>query len=80
MSAKELFAFLALDRNVGETRADATSCQTVNVLILKLVDTYVVESSRINFVACFIVDAHKFLGADVEYYLAFLNHFLIKLL
>ncbi len=41
--AKELFAFFALDWNMGKSLADAASDEVVDVLILKIVDTNEVE-------------------------------------
>jgi hypothetical protein len=55
--AKELFAFFALDWNVGKSLADAATCEVVDVLIFKIVDTDKVEAGGIDFVADFLFDA-----------------------
>jgi hypothetical protein len=65
--ANEYFAVLALDWEVGKSRANAASYGRINVLILKLVDTCVVKSNRIYVVADFILNALEFLWIDVEH-------------
>jgi hypothetical protein len=64
--AKKLLAGFVLNWNVGKTLADAASNEVLDVLILQMVDTYEVESGRVDIVVDFLVDAQGLRRANAE--------------
>ncbi len=51
---------------MGKSLADAATCEVVDVLIFKIVDTDKVEAGGIDFVADFLFDAQVLWGTDAE--------------